>query len=73
MREVLPWVAERYRTGPIGVLGTSSGGFGALVLALRHPEVFRAAASNAGDAYFEYHLYGPDADGVPRDPKGGGT
>lgn len=58
MREVLPWAAEKYHTGPTGVLGTSSGGFGSLVLAMRHPDVFRAAASNAGDAYFEY-AYAP--------------
>lgn len=52
--EVVPWVRERYGTGPSAVLGTSSGGYGALVLALRHPELFPALASNAGDAYFEY-------------------
>jgi S-formylglutathione hydrolase FrmB len=52
--EILPWATERWHTGPAGVLGTSSGGFGSLVLAMRHPEQLRAAASNAGDAYFEY-------------------
>ncbi len=54
MQEVLPWVRERYRTGPTAVLGTSSGGYGSFVLALRHPEQLRALGSNAGDAYFEY-------------------
>ncbi|MEM0128821.1 MAG: alpha/beta hydrolase-fold protein [Thermoplasmata archaeon] len=53
-KEVVPWVRERYRTGPVGVVGTSSGGFGALSLAMRHPEVFRAAASDSGDMYFDY-------------------
>ncbi len=57
--EVIPWVRERYRTGPTAILGTSSGGYGALVLAMRHPEIFRAAGSNAGDMYFEY-CYTPD-------------
>jgi len=57
--EIVPWVKDRYHTGPCAVLGTSSGGYGALVLALRHPELFRAAASNAGDGYFEY-CYLPD-------------
>jgi S-formylglutathione hydrolase FrmB len=57
--EVLPWVQERYRTGPTAVLGTSSGGYGSLVLAMRHPDRFSAAASNAGDMYFEY-CYIPD-------------
>ncbi|MGA8302853.1 MAG: alpha/beta fold hydrolase [Thermoplasmata archaeon] len=54
VEEIVPFVQKRYSTGPVAVLGTSSGGYGALVLALRHPEVFRALASNAGDAYFEY-------------------
>ncbi|MEO6711620.1 MAG: alpha/beta hydrolase-fold protein, partial [Planctomycetota bacterium] len=36
-----------------GVLGKSSGGVGALHLAMRHPGVFRAAASISGDAGFE--------------------
>ncbi len=57
--EVVPFVRERYHTGPTAVLGTSSGGYGAMVLALRHPELFRAAGSNAGDAFFEY-CYPPD-------------
>ncbi len=59
VKEIVPWVQRRYRTGPTAVLGTSSGGYGALVLALRHPDVFGALGSNAGDAYFEY-CYPPD-------------
>jgi pimeloyl-ACP methyl ester carboxylesterase len=54
VEEVVPWIQERYGTGPCAVLGTSSGGYGAMVLALRHPELFRAAGSNAGDCGFEY-------------------
>jgi S-formylglutathione hydrolase FrmB len=54
VQELVPWVQRRYRTGPTAVLGTSSGGYGALILALRHPDLFLAAASNSGDAYFEY-------------------
>jgi enterochelin esterase family protein len=54
MTEVLPWVRERYHTGPTAALGTSSGGYGSFVLALRHPDEVRALGSNAGDAYFEY-------------------
>jgi enterochelin esterase-like enzyme len=59
VEEIVPWVQQRYHTGPTAVFGTSSGGFGALVLGLRHPELFRALGSNAGDAYFEY-CYPPD-------------
>jgi S-formylglutathione hydrolase FrmB len=54
VEEILPWAQRQYGTGPTAVLGTSSGGYGALVLALRHPDLFRAAGSNSGDAYFEY-------------------
>ena len=59
VEEVVPWVQKEYRTGPTAVLGTSSGGYGSLVAAMRHPELFRAAASNAGDMFFEY-CYTPD-------------
>lgn len=54
VQEVVPWVQERYGTGPTAALGTSSGGYGALVLGLRHPDLFSAVGSDAGDAYFEY-------------------
>ena len=59
VRELVPFLREKYRTGPIAVLGTSSGGYGAMVLSLRHPDLFRAMGSNAGDAYFEY-AYAPE-------------
>ncbi len=59
VEEILPWVRSRYGTGPTAVLGTSSGGYGALALGLRHPDRFGAVGSNAGDAYFEY-CYPPD-------------
>ena len=36
------------------VMGKSSGGYGALVLAMRHPDVFGLCASISGDMYFQY-------------------
>ena len=59
VNEIVPWVQQHYGTGPTAVLGTSSGGYGACVLGLRHPDLFRAVGANAGDAYFEY-CYPPD-------------
>ncbi len=41
------------------VAGKSSGGYGALMLAMRHPDVFGHAASHSGDMLFEL-CYGPD-------------
>jgi S-formylglutathione hydrolase FrmB len=57
-RELVGWADERFRTLPgrdhRGVAGKSSGGYGALVLAMRHPDVFGAAASLSGDMCFDY-------------------
>ena len=59
--DVVAHVDRTYRTLASaqhrGVSGHSSGGVGALVLAMRHPDVFSACASHAGDAMFE-HCYG---------------
>ncbi len=58
--EVLPAVEARYNTraGAVGraVVGRSSGGFGALRLAVDRPDVVAAAGSIAGDAAFDLSL-----------------
>jgi hypothetical protein len=51
--EVIPSVAARHRVSGWGVFGKSSGGYGAIVLAMRHPDVFAAVADHSGDAGFE--------------------
>ena len=52
--ELQPFVAETLQTsGRRGVLGHSSGGFGALHLAMNHPDTFQAVACHAGDMGFE--------------------
>jgi enterochelin esterase family protein len=59
--EVVPHVDRRYRTqaaaGQRAVVGRSSGGIGAMWLAMNHPEVFGAVASHAGDGYFRVTLW----------------
>ncbi|MGH2405175.1 MAG: alpha/beta hydrolase, partial [bacterium] len=61
--EVVAHIDRAYRTiaAPAGrgINGKSSGGYGALVLAMRHPDVFGAVASHSGDMYFEA-CYKPD-------------
>lgn len=57
--ELFPHVTERYRCGRHGVMGKSSGGYGALVQAMRHPDRLSAVACHSGDMYFEY-CYLPD-------------
>lgn len=58
--EIVPLVDSDYRTMPEaahrGITGKSSGGYGAMVQAMRHPEVFGAMASHSGDIYFEFGL-----------------
>ena len=55
--ELVPFVDATYRSEPARerriILGKSSGGYGATVLAMRHPEVFGLAADHSGDKYFE--------------------
>jgi len=57
VREVVPEIDRRLRTRAgreaRAVGGKSSGGFGALVLGMRHPDVFGAVAAHAADLYFE--------------------
>jgi S-formylglutathione hydrolase FrmB len=60
--EMLPAVERRFGCGGEGrrgVFGKSSGGYGAIVHALRHPDVWSAAACHSGDMAFEL-CYLPD-------------
>lgn len=53
--EIVPLIDERYPTsGQRGILGHSSGGYGAMIQAMKHPDVFHAVACHAGDMYFEF-------------------
>ena len=55
--EILPFVEARYRTiarpEGRGVFGKSSGGYGSMILGMRHPDVFGALACHSGDMAFE--------------------
>lgn len=57
VEELIPEIDRRFRTRAEresrGVGGKSSGGFGALVLAMRNPKTFAAVACHSGDMYFE--------------------
>jgi enterochelin esterase family protein len=63
VQDVVRYVDSHFRTlaAPEGraVAGKSSGGYGALVLGMRHPDVFGALASVSGDCFFEL-CYKPD-------------
>ncbi len=57
-KEIVSLVDENFRTindcNSRAVMGKSSGGYGSLIMGLRHADVFGLVCSTAGDAYFEY-------------------
>ncbi len=61
--ELVPRIDAALRTLPVReqrvVMGKSSGGYAATILAMRHPEVFGLAVDHSGDKYFE-HCYRAD-------------
>ncbi|MGP1397180.1 MAG: alpha/beta hydrolase [Inquilinaceae bacterium] len=68
IEEMLPAVETRYGCGGAGrrgVFGKSSGGYGALIHAMRHADVWAAAACHSGDMAFEL-CYLPDMPGALR-------
>lgn len=62
-KEIVPFIDARFRTIPKGssraIIGKSSGGYGAMWLAMRNPEVFGLMVTHSGDTAFEY-CYMPD-------------
>ena len=58
IEEIVPFVDENFRTindrASRAVMGKSSGGYGSLIMGIRHADVFGLVCSTAGDAYFEY-------------------
>jgi len=61
--DVVPWVDARHRTlagrEHRGIMGHSSGGYGAMITPMLRPDLFGGLASHAGDALFE-HCYLPE-------------
>ena len=54
INEIVPFVDKTYNISEHAVWGKSSGGYGSIVLGMRHPEIFRALADHSGDSAFEY-------------------
>ena len=75
LQEMLPAIEARFHcggNGRRGVFGKSSGGYGALTHALRHADVWSAAACHSGDMGFE-QCYLPDMPAVLRALAGAGN
>ena len=68
LEEMLPAIEQRFGcggSGRRGVFGKSSGGYGAITHALRHSDIWSAAACHSGDMGFEL-CYLPDMPAVLR-------
>lgn len=73
MDEILPFVDGHFRTtGRWGVTGRSSGGYGALHLAMRHPGRLEAVACHAGDMGFDLCYLGDIPKGLSALQSAGG-
>ena len=59
VKEIVSFVDKNYNTSSRVAFGHSSGGYGSLVLGMRHPDLFYGLADHSGDAAFEY-CYLPD-------------
>ena len=61
VRELVPFVDREFRTLASrehrGCFGKSSGGYGAIVHAMRHPGTWGAVANHSGDSLFEFCYY----------------
>ena len=58
VRELVPYVDREFRTLATresrGCFGKSSGGYGAIVHAMKYPQYWGAIADHSGDAYFDF-------------------
>jgi len=58
IKEIVPYIDKNFRTIPKSgarcIIGKSSGGYGSMWLAMRHPDVFGLMATHSGDSAFEY-------------------
>src|SRR3954452_20779124 len=75
LQEMLPAIEQRFSCGGAGrrgVFGKSSGGYGAITHALRHSDIWSAAACHSGDMGFEL-CYLPDMPAVLRALAGTGN
>jgi hypothetical protein len=74
--ELLDFVEGEYGCGGAGrrgIFGKSSGGYGAMMHALMHPDIWSAAASHSGDMGFELMFASDFAHTLRRIAKHGGT
>jgi len=54
IKEIVPFVQREYNCSHLGILGKSSGGYGALYLAMKYHTIFDGFAAHAPDSGFEY-------------------
>lgn len=71
--ELRPALESRFSVSSHGLTGHSSGGYAAIVQAMRHPEIVRAVACHAGDMHFDLCYRGDFARAADRIRAAGGV
>ncbi len=66
VNDVVPFVDRSFRTirsrAGRAIAGASMGGYGSLMLAMRHPDLFCAASSMSGSLYFQHDKHPTDSE-----------
>ncbi len=71
IKEVVPFVSSTYNTSKKAIIGSSSGGYGAITIGMQYPKTFQAVAAHSFDSAFEY-CYLPDFPAAFKTLKKGG-
>ncbi len=71
IKEVVPFVSSTYNTSKKAIIGSSSGGYGAITIGMQYPKTFQAIAAHSFDSAFEY-CYLPDFPAAFKTLKRGG-
>jgi hypothetical protein len=71
IKEVVPFISSTYNTSKKAIMGSSSGGYGAITIGMQYPETFQAIAAHSFDSAFEY-CYLPDFPAAFKTLKRGG-
>jgi hypothetical protein len=59
IKEIVPYINQKYNVSHNALLGKSSGGYGAITIGMQYPKIFKSIAAHSFDSAFEY-CYLPD-------------
>lgn len=54
INEIIPFIDSNFNIGKKAIMGKSSGGYGAIIMGMKYPNIFSAIAAHSFDSAFEY-------------------